>query len=154
MEADIGSFARERPSPLEPLAAIAPVRAASTLESFSEPRSGRATPRGRFGVFWYVKRLPVTVTGASGSSAERKLRNAFRPLRRPKRCCSASATGVQLSSIPPPLPKMPPTSEAVAIRSSGFHASGPCGRLMAAYSPGSLDGSSRVSEMYWLMPAT
>lgn len=47
------------------------------------------------------------------------------------------------TSSPPPLPKMPPTSEAVASRSVTFHCSGrptpvsPLG-VIAAYSPGSI----------------
>ena len=58
------------------------------------------------------------------------------------------------SSRPPPLPKIAPTSEAVAMTSVPFQSSGPSGLLIAAYSPGILVGSSRASEMYWLIPAT
>jgi hypothetical protein len=49
---------------------------------------------------------------------------------------------------------MPPTSEAVAIRSVTFQSSGPSGLPIAAYSPGIFVGSRRASAMYWLMPAT
>ena len=59
--------------------------------------------------------MNITVTGASGSSAERKLRNTRIPSLRPKRFWRASATCDHASSSPPPLPKMPPTSDAVAI---------------------------------------
>jgi hypothetical protein len=48
---------------------------------------------------------------------------------------------------------MPPTSEAVASTSVAFHGSGPCGRPIAKYSPGSFAGSSLASAMYLLTPA-
>ena len=54
--------------------------------------------------------------------------------------------------MPPPLPKMPPISDAVAITSVACQSSS--GLPIAAYSYGILVGSVRASEMYWLIPAT
>ena len=63
-------------------------------------------------------------------------------------------SSICVSSSPPPLPKIPPASDAVATTSVTFHGCGPPGRPMPAYSPGIFVTSSRASEMYWLMPST
>ena len=63
-------------------------------------------------------------------------------------------SSICVSSSPPPLPKIPPTSAAVAMMSVTFHGSGPSGRPIAAYSPGIFVTSSFASEMYVLTPAT
>jgi hypothetical protein len=42
---------------------------------------------------------------------------------------------------------MPPMSDAVATTSVPFQSLGPCGRPIAAYSPGIFAGSSRASAM-------
>jgi hypothetical protein len=102
---------------------------------------------------WYGNRVRLTVTGASGSSAERKSRKIRLPRRAPKRSRRAWRISENWSSAPPPLPKMPPTSDAVAITSVAFHGAGPSGRPIAAYSPGIFVMSSRASPMYLLMPA-
>ena len=101
------------------------------------------------GAAWYGKRFfPSTVVGASGSSAARKSRKILAArLRFLKRASRACLICVQAISSPPPLPKMPPTSEAAATRSARFHGSGPCGREIAAYSPGIFVGSSLASVM-------
>ena len=93
------------------------------------------------------------MTGAALSSAARKSLNTRAPCLRPKRLSKAFATSDHASSLPPPRPKIPPTSDAVAIRSSGLNGSGPVGWPVAAYSPGSLVGSSLASAMYRLTPA-
>ena len=107
-----------------------------------------ATPprRSLRGSARYGKRLPWTVTGASGSSAERRSAHTRFPPRLPKRfwaCCSSSA---ESSSRPPPLPKIPPMRLAVAITSVTFQSSGP-GLPIAAYSPGIFSGLMRASLM-------
>ena len=61
-------------------------------------------------------------------------------------------SSICVSSSPPPLPKIPPTSEAVAMMSVTFH--GSSGLPIAAYSPGIFVMSSRASSMYLLTPAT
>jgi hypothetical protein len=83
-----------------------------------------------------------------GAEVAPDLRAALSPKALPRRL-----TGADASSPPPPLPKMPPTRDAVAIRSSGLKSSGPSGLPIAAYSPGILSGLSLASAMYWLMPA-
>jgi hypothetical protein len=85
------------------------------------------------------------VTGDSGSSFERKSFHARRPFRTPKRSTNACATRAERSSSPPPFPKMPPTSDAVAITSVSFQ-SWTCWPI-AAYSPGIFVGSRRASAM-------
>ena len=85
------------------------------------------------------------MTGASGSFFERKSAQARRPRLRPKRFSNACSICADCTSAPPPLPKMPPISEAVAITSVPFQSSGSL--PIAAYSAGSLVGSVRVSAM-------
>jgi hypothetical protein len=98
--------------------------------------------------------VPLTVVGASRSSKAANCSHSVRPFLAPKRPLKASSSWDSAISRPPPLPKMPPTSEAVAKRSVTFHWSGPRGLPIAAYSPGIFVGSSRASAMYWLTPAT
>ena len=94
----------------------------------------------------------MTVTGASGSFASRKFFHALRPAVLPRLFSKAWSASAERTSAPPPLPKMPPISDASAITSVGFHSVGTC--FSAAYSAGSLFGSTSVSSMYALMPAT
>ncbi len=56
-----------------------------------------------------------------------------------------------VSSPPPPLPKMPPTSDAIATASSIFHGAGVCCR--AGYSAGIFEASISASLMYWFTPS-
>jgi hypothetical protein len=77
----------------------------------------------------------------------RKSLQTRRPARLPNRLRAASSTSAAVSSLPPPLPKIPPTSAPVAITSVAFQSSGPSGRPIAPYSPGILVGSSRASAM-------
>jgi hypothetical protein len=58
-----------------------------------------------------------TVVGASGSSAERKSPNTSGPSAVPNLSIAFWSTIDEPSSSPPPLPKIPPTSDAVAMRS-------------------------------------
>ena len=58
------------------------------------------------------------------------------------------------SWLPPPLPKIPPTSVAIRIRSVGLNGCGPSGWPIAAYSPGISNGLVRAFLMYALIPAT
>ena len=96
----------------------------------ASPCRGRAAPRRRARSFAarrrYGKRLPCTVTGASGSSAVRRSRPDA--LAAPA-CRSASArawsSSAESSSRPPPLPKIPPIRLAVAITSVTFQSCGP-----------------------------
>ena len=92
------------------------------------------------------------VVGASGSFLERKSAHARRPLRTPKRFSKARARSALFTSAPPPLPKMPPMSDASAITSVNVKCSGVL--PSAAYSAGSLVGFISASSMYWLIPAT
>src|SRR4030088_444051 len=102
----------------------------------TDPMSGIASPRAANGeVVWYGNGL-ATVVGASRSFLERKSSHAGRPARSPKRRWKAWSVSAELTSLPPPLPKIPPISEAVAITSVTVKC---CGALPnAAYSPGSL----------------
>ena len=70
----------------------------------------------------------------------------------PKRWRAALRMSAFSTSAPPPLPKIPPTSAAVAITSVAFQSSSVS--PTAAYSAGSFVASSRASAMYLLMPAT
>ena len=101
----------------------------------TEPGSGIARPRFANGlVVSYGKRLPSTVVGASGSFFSRKSSQARFPARLPKRLTNACSSWAERSSEPPPRPKMPPISDAVAITSVTDHC---CGVLpSAAYSAG------------------
>ena len=93
----------------------------------------------------------VTVVGASGSSAgEVAPRQLPRPSL-PKRPGSASQQLAEASSLPPPLPKMPPTREAVAITSVTFQSSGPAAGRSPRTRRASCCGFSRASAMYWLI---
>ena len=95
------------------------------------------------------------MVGASGSSAERKSAHTFFPFLRPNRSLASSRTSAEPTSFPPPRPKIPATSEAVAITSVTFQLAGPWGRPSAAYSLGILStGLTRASAMYWLTPST
>jgi hypothetical protein len=66
-----------------------------------------------FGLVWYGKRVPCTVVGASRSSKAANCSHSVRPFSAPKRRWNASSSWDSASSRPPPLPKIPPTSEAV-----------------------------------------
>src|ERR1700716_3617767 len=119
----------------------------------TDPMSGIASPRAANGeVVSYGNGL-ATVVGASRSFLDRKSSHAARPAPSPKRRWNACRGSAELTS-PPPLPKIPPISEAVAITSVAVKC---CGTLPnAAYSPGSLvaalSGLTAMS-MYALMPA-
>lgn len=160
LEFALGSATRpRRPAgspPLDdaPLPASGPETTVSA--SLSEPWSGRASPSlaGCLGASWYGNRLRLTVVGASGSSKAANWYQSVRPSLEPIRRWNARSCRTSCSSRPPPLPKMPPTSEAVATTSVSFHRSGPSGRPSAAYSPGMFVGSSFASSMYRLTPAT
>ena len=76
--------------------------------------------------------------GASGSFLERKAVQARLPACWPKRFTKACISWAEPSSLPPPLPKMPPISDASAITSVGVHI---WGSLPSAwYSDGISDG--------------
>ena len=135
-----GSAARERPRPVELAALRRRVRGGHDVVQLQRARGPAARRRaGAVGVLWYGKRrLPARSPAPrgprpSGSRGTRAARAACRSAAAARRRPASTS-----SSSPPPLPKMPPTSEAVAIRSASFHGSGPCGRSIAAYSPGSL----------------
>ena len=81
----------------------------------------------------YGKGLAIVV-GASGSFFERKPSQALRPAFLPIRSTNACIVSAEFSSLPPPRPKMPPTSEAIATTSVAFH--GSIGFLSSVYSPG------------------
>jgi len=66
------------------------------------------------------------VVGASGSFFERKPSQAWRPARLPIRATIDSIVSAEFSSLPPPRPKMPPISEAIATTSVVFHGSIGC----------------------------
>ncbi len=114
----------------------------------TEPGSGIASPRLANGEpVWYGKRLRSIVVGASGSFLERKSSQARRPRLRPKRFSNACRASADCSSRPPPLPNIPPISEAVAITSVPFQSSGPV-IPNAAYSPGiSVGFSARLGDV-------
>src|ERR1700742_5107857 len=85
--------------------------------------SGSARPRlAKALSVSYGKGLEIVV-GASGSFFERKPSQALRPAFLPICSTIASIVSAEFSSLPPPLPKMPPISEAIAITSVGFHGS-------------------------------
>ncbi len=86
-----------------------------------------------------------TVVGASGSFLERKPSHALRPAFLPIRLTNACIVSAEFSSLPPPRPKMPPTSEAIAITSVTFH--GSIGFFSSAYSPGCNSGLSWAAAM-------
>jgi hypothetical protein len=65
----------------------------------------------------------------------------------PNAARASSSTSAELTSEPPPRPKMPATNEAVEITSDTFQGSGPSGWTMAAYSAGILSGLSLASVM-------
>jgi len=121
----------------------------------TEPRSGIASPRDANGEVVSYGNDFRTVVGASGSFLERKSSHAARPLRSPKRRWNPCRVSAELTSFPPPLPKIPPISEAVAITSVVVKC---CGTLPnAAYSAGSLVGAFNgltAMSMYALIPAT
>ena len=98
--------------------------------------------------------MPWTVVGASGSLATRKSAQARLPARFPNRFRAASSTSAELTSLPPPLPKIPATSDAIEITSVTFQSSGPAGWPSSGYSPGISSGLERISEIRWLIPAT
>ena len=152
----MGAGSGRLPPGSRPPVAGGAVEERETSSALNEPGSGGSSaPFARcLGFVWYGKRLPLTVVGASGSSKAANCSHSVRPFLAPKRSLNASSSWDSASSRPPPLPKIPPTSEAVEKRSVTFQSSGPCGRPMATYSPGILVGSSRASAMYWLMPAT
>ena len=109
--------------------------------NWTDPASGSASPREANGVVVSYGNERDTVVGASGSFFSRKSSQAARPDRLPKRCWKAWRVRAERTSLPPPLPKIPPISEAVAITSVGVKC---CGTLpKAAYSPGSLVGALR-----------
>ena len=85
------------------------------------------------------------MVGASGSFLERNPSQALRPAFLPILSTIACMVSAELSSLPPPLPKMPPTSEAIAITSVGFH--GSIGFPSSTYSPGFRSGSAFAAAM-------
>ena len=103
------------------------------------PGSGKARPREANGELVSYGKDRETVVGASGSFLERKSCHAAAPVRFPKRRWNDCRVRAELTSLPPPLPKMPPIREAVAITSVGVKCWGTLPK--AAYSPGSLLGA-------------
>ena len=92
------------------------------------------------------------VVGASASLAKWRSSNTVRAAAAlPSAAVMAFRPHRFVSSPPPPFPKMPPTSDAIATASSAFHAAGVC--CNAGYSAGSFDGSVFASLMYWLTPS-
>ena len=93
-----------------------------TSSALNEPGSGGSSaPFARFsGFVWYGKRAPLTVVGASGSSKAANCSHRVRPFFAPKRSLNASSSWDSATSRPPPLQKIPPTSEAVEKRSVTF----------------------------------
>ena len=92
------------------------------------------------------------MVGASASLAKWRSSNTARAAAAlPSAAVIAFSPQKLVSSPPPPLPKMPPTSEAIATASSGFHGAGVC--WSAGYSAGIFDGSVFASLMYWLTPS-
>src|SRR3954452_15163558 len=122
------------------------------------PGSGRATPLAWAGGWPYGKLVPWTVVGASGSLNDWKSAHTFFPVLAPNRCWAATRDCAAPTSPPPPLPKIPATSEAIAITSATFQLWP--GRQMLwdeairLYSPGSFIGFVHASEMNLLTPAT
>ncbi len=113
---------------------------AVTGVAFTLPGSGSATlPLATFFGVGHVGEVLAVVDGdgASGSSAERKSAPHLRARFAAPNCfCASWSTSADFSSLPPPLPKIPPTSAAVAMMSVTFHGLGPIGWLIAPYSPG------------------
>src|SRR2546421_1994774 len=125
-------------------AAGAPTSSPSSTKD-SDPGSGIARPVGASGEPVSYLKTFLIVGGASGSLASRKFCHAARPAALPNffsNVCSASA---ERSSAPPPLPKMPPISDASAITSVSFHVVGAL--PSAAYSAGILLGVTSASAM-------
>src|SRR6266545_2853796 len=92
-----------------------PETGGATGVNWTEPGSGSASPGLENGeAVSYGYDDPVTVVGASGSFLERKSDQACAPGPFPSFFCSAWSTSAERSSLPPPLPKMPPMSEASA----------------------------------------
>ena len=112
----------------------------------TEPGSGRARPGlANADVVSYGKDVPGTVVGASGSFLERKSCQADDPWLLPNRACRAWSSWAERTSLPPPLPNMPPISEASAITSRRVQWVGSSPN--AAYSEGILVGSSSAWSM-------
>ena len=92
------------------------------------------------------------VVGASASLAKwRSSKTARAALALPSAGVIAFRPQKFVSSPPPPLPKMPPTRDAIATASSIFQGAGVCCR--AGYSAGIFDGSLNASLMYWFTPS-
>ena len=85
------------------------------------PGSGRASPFGaNESPVWYGK-LSGMVVGAVGLFLERKPVQMALPCSSPNRASSARRISAEVTSAPPPRPKMPPNSVATAITSVAFH---------------------------------
>ncbi len=108
-------------------------------------RSGSARPRLAKALRVSYGKALETVVGASGSFLERKPSQALRPAFLPIRLTNACIVSAEFSSLPPPWPKMPPTSEAIAITSVGFH--GSICLPSSVYSPGFRCGSRLAAAM-------
>src|SRR5689334_17240396 len=103
----------------------------------TDPRSGIARPAGFGPVVPYGNDVPLwTVVLASGSFCERKDSQTLVPWATPYFACASSRARAELTSLPPPVPKMPATTAAVATTSVTFQGwVGHC-RPSATYSPG------------------
>ena len=141
-----------------PGAGALPLCATTCCSAWVVPGSGSARPLAFFalrGPLAYGKARPCTVVGASGSFWLRKSAQTRLPFLRPNFCLASSSTSAEPTSPPPPLPKIPATSDAVAITSVTFHGSGPCGWPSAGYSTGISEAETDlISAMYWLIPST
>ena len=131
---------RERQS-LRASSPRAPRPSPTISASLTDPRSGSATPRGRAAAARTGSACRAPSGRASGSSTERKLApDAL------ARCGGRSACARPAARAPTRAPRRrrrrrsrrPP--RRWRRRPAGFQSSGPCGRPIAAYSPGIFSG--------------